>query len=304
MSFRLTILGSNSAVPAHDRFPTSQILEYNKQRFLIDCGEGAQFQLNKFKIKRSGLNHIFISHLHADHFLGLVGLISTFRLNGKIDDLHIYAPAYLKKILDVQLDFDKDRKWSFKIVFHALKFEKSYKIYENNTIEVFTIPLDHKIECNGFLFKEKQKQRKILTEKISEYNIPFQKINGIKDGNDFKLENNTIILNSELTEDAPKSKSYAYCSDTKYNESILPIIENVDLLYHESTFMHDLKEISESRFHSTSIQAATMAKKANAKKLAIGHFSARYRNLEPMLKEAKTIFDNTELAIEGVVFEI
>lgn len=304
MSFKLTILGSNSAVPAFDRFPTSQILEYNQQRFLIDCGEGAQFQLNKYKIKRSGLNHIFISHLHADHFLGLVGLISTLRLNGKTEDLHIYAPEYLEKILDVQLNFDKDRKWTFQIVFHALNFDKSYKIFENNSIEVHTIPLDHKIDCNGFLFKEKPKQKNIISEKITEYNIPFQKINGIKNGVDFVLENGKIIPNSELTTEPTPPKSYAYCSDTKYNESILPIIENVDLLYHESTFMSDLEEIAESRYHSTARQAAKIAEKAKVKKLIIGHFSARYRNLNPLLEEAKEIFKNTALAVEGCVFEI
>lgn len=304
MSFKLTILGSNSAVPAFDRFPTSQILEYNKQRFLIDCGEGAQFQLNKFKIKRSGLDNIFISHLHADHFLGLVGLISTMRLNSRTKDLHIYAPAYLKKIIDVQLNFDETRVWTFEIVFHALKFDTSYKIFENNYLEIFTIPLDHKIECNGFLFKEKPKKRNIIADKIKEYNISYPQIKDIKNGKDLILENGFIVENNELTTEPPTPKSYAYCSDTKYSESIIPIIKNVDLLYHESTFMDDLREIAENRYHTTSKQAAIIAKKAEVKKLIIGHFSSRYRNLTPLLEEAKTVFKNTELAVEACVFEI
>jgi len=304
MGFTLTVLGSNSAVPAHNRFPTSQILQHHNSKYMIDCGEGTQFQLNKYHIKRGNLNHIFISHLHADHFLGVVGLISSLRLNGKTEDLHIYAPPFLKEILDIQLMQDLERIRSFEYVFHPLKFGESYKIYENDSLEVFTIPLDHKIDCNGFLFKEKPKQRKIIGEKIKELDIPFDKINDIKNGQDFTNEQGKSFKNKELTLDPDKHKSYAYCSDTKYNESILPLIKEVDLLYHESTFMHEMKEKSEERFHTTSIQAATIAKKAKVKKLAIGHFSARYRDLNPMLEEAKTVFTNTELALEGTLFEI
>lgn len=304
MSFNLTILGSNSAVPAHKRYPTAQILQHKQNRFLIDCGEGTQFQMIKYHIKRSGLNNIFISHLHGDHYLGLVGLISTLMLNGRTEDLHIYAPAYLEKILDINLRSNTDKVWTFELIFHALTFEKSYIIFENEELEVFTIPLDHKIDCNGFLFKEKLGDRKIISEKIKEYEIPYLEINKIKKGADFVTKKGDTIKNNSLTLDPEKPKSYAYCSDTKYNESVLPIIEGVDLLYHESTFMHDLEKIAEERFHSTSIEAATIAKKAKVKKLAIGHFSARYRDLNPMLLEAQTVFENTALAIEGTVFEI
>lgn len=303
MNFTLTILGSNSAVPAFDRFPTAQILQYHDKKYMIDCGEGAQFHFNKYKIKPSGLNHIFISHLHGDHYLGLVGLISTLRLNGRTENLHIHAPEYLKKILDIQLKFD-GREWSFDYIFHVLDFNNGEKIFEDEYLEVFTIPLDHKIDCNGFLFKEKPKMRKIIPEKIKEYNIPFESINDIKHGSNFVLKDGAIISNLELTEEPAPPKSYAYCSDTKYTETIVPIIKNADLLYHESTFMDDLKVIAGERFHSTSIEAATIAKLANVKKLAIGHFSGRYKNLEPMLNEAKTVFKNTELAVEGTVFEI
>jgi ribonuclease Z len=304
LSFNLTILGSNSAVPAHKRYPTAQLLQHKQNRFLIDCGEGTQFQMIKYHIKRAKLDNIFISHLHGDHYLGLVGLISTLMLNGRTEDLPIYAPAYLEKILAVNLQSNRDKVWTFKIVFHALTFNKSYQIFENDDLEVFTIPLDHKIECNGFLFKEKLADRKIIPEKIKEFEIPYVEINEIKKGADFVTKDGKTIKNELLTLASGKPKSYAYCSDTKYNESIIPIIEGADLLYHESTFMHDLEEIAGERYHSTSIQAATIAEKAKVKQLAIGHFSARYRDLNDMLLEAQTVFKNTALAIEGTVFEI
>lgn len=304
MSFSVTILGSNSAVPAHKRYPTAQLLKHKQNKFLIDCGEGTQFQMIKYHIKRARLDNIFISHLHGDHYLGLVGLISTLMLNGRTEDLHIYAPAYLEKIIDVSLKSNRDKIWTFEIIFHALTFDESYKIFENDDLEIFTIPLDHKIECNGFLFKEKLGDRKIIAEKIKELEIPYVEINKIKKGADFVNKKGEIFTNDSLTLDPKKPKSYAYCSDTQYNESVLPIIEGVDLLYHESTFMHDLVEIAGERFHSTSIQAATIAKKAEVRKLAIGHFSARYSDLNDMLLEAQTIFKNTDLAIEGTVFEL
>lgn len=304
MSFNVTILGSNSAVPAHKRYPTAQLLQHNQNRFLIDCGEGTQFQMIKYHIKRAKLDNIFISHLHGDHYLGLVGLISTLMMNGRTEDLHIYAPPYLQEILDVNLKSNRDKLWTFEIVFHALTFEKSYKIFENDDLEVFTIPLDHKIDCNGFLFQEKLGNRKIIADKIAEYSIPYTEINKIKKGADFITEDGTTIKNTDLTLDPDKPKSYAYCSDTKYNESVLPIIEGADLLYHESTFMHDLVEIAGERYHSTSIEASTIAKKAKVGKLIIGHFSARYRDLNPMLLEAQTIFENTALGIEGTIFEV
>lgn len=304
MSFSVTILGSNSAVPTHKRYPTAQLLKHKQNKFLIDCGEGTQFQMIKYHIKRARLDNIFISHLHGDHYLGLVGLISTLMLNGRTEDLHIYAPAYLEKIIDVSLKSNRDKIWTFEIIFHALTFDESYKIFENDDLEIFTIPLDHKIECNGFLFKEKLGDRKIIAEKIKELEIPYVEINKIKKGADFVNKKGEIFTNDSLTLDPKKPKSYAYCSDTQYNESVLPIIEGVDLLYHESTFMHDLVEIAGERFHSTSIQAATIAKKAEVRKLAIGHFSARYSDLNDMLLEAQTIFKNTDLAIEGTVFEL
>lgn len=303
MKFSLTILGSNSAVPAHNRYPTAQILQYHDKRMMIDCGEGTQFQLNRYKIKRSGLNHIFISHMHGDHYLGLVGLISTLRLNGRTDDLHIFGPAYLEKVLDIQLNFD-DREWSFNYIFHVLEFGESKLILETAYLEVHTIPLDHKIECNGFLFKEKPGLKKIIPEKIKELNIPYSEINKIKAGKDYILEDGTVIKNNSLTTPHAPPRSYAYCSDTRYKEDIIPLIKNATLLYHESTFMNDLAQIANDRFHSTSTEAAKIAKMAQVERLAIGHFSGRYRNLEPMLAEACETFLNTDLALEGTVFEI
>lgn len=303
MIFNLTILGSNSAVPAHNRFPTAQILQHHDKRMLIDCGEGTQFQLNKYKIKRSGLDHIFISHMHGDHYLGLVGLISTLRLNGRKDDLHIYGPAFLEKVLDIQLNFD-DREWSFRYIFHALEFGQSTLILETNLLNVYTIPLDHKIECNGFLFKEKLGLRKIIPEKIKEFKIPFTDINKIKAGKDYTLKNGKTIKNEELTTAPSSPRSYAYCSDTRFKEDIIPLIEKSTLLYHESTFMNNLAQIAHERYHSTASEAAEIAKLAQVKKLIIGHFSGRYRNLEPMLEEAKETFEQTALALEGTFFEI
>lgn len=303
MKFNLTILGSNSAVPAHNRFPSAQILQYHDKKMLIDCGEGTQFQLNRYKIKRSGLHHIFISHMHGDHYLGLVGLISTLRLNGRTEDLHIYGPPYLEQVLDIQLNFD-DRKWSFNYIFHALTFGESKLILETAHLEVYNIPLDHKIDCNGFLFKEKPGLRKIIPEKINEFEIPFHEITKIKEGQNFSTADGKIIKNTELTLDPQPARSYAYCSDTRYKEDIVPIIKEVSLLYHESTFMNDLAEIANERYHSTATEAAKIAKMAQVKKLAIGHFSGRYRNLEPMLTEAKETFENAALAKEGTVFEI
>lgn len=303
MNFNVSILGSNSAVAAYNRFPTAQVLQHHNQRYMIDCGEGTQFKLSQYGIKRSNLNHIFISHLHADHYLGLVGFISSLRLNGRTEDLHIYAPPYLERILDMQLKID-ERINSFEYIFHPLRFGKSELIYENDLLEVYTIPLKHKIDCNGFLFKEKPKSRKIIAEKIAQYKIPYTKIDTIKKGANFTTASNEVILNETLTTEPEKAKSYAYCSDTMYSEAIVPIIKNADLLYHESTFLKAFEQKAIERYHSTTVQAATIAKKANVGKLLLGHFSARYKDLSPFLSEAQTVFNNSALAIEGKTFEI
>lgn len=304
MDFELTIIGSNSAVPAHGRFPTSQLLKHHNQRYLIDCGEGTQFRMSYHKVKRSHLDHIFISHLHGDHYFGLVGLINTMRMSGRKQLLHVYGPEELKCIIELQVDL-KNPDWGFEIEFHPLNKDVHECIYENNVLEVWTIPLDHKeMTCNGFLFKEKTKPRRIIASAIQEYEIPYDKINDIRYGSDFTDSKGVIHPNEKLTDKGAPSKSYAYCSDTKYSENILPYIQNVTLLYHEATFMEAEREKAEERYHSTAKQAAAIAVKAKVDKLLIGHYSARYANLTPLLEEAKAVFSNTELAHEGFTFVI
>lgn len=303
MNFDLTILGSNSAVPAYGRYPTCQVLLHHNERYMIDCGEGAQMQLSKYKVKRGNINYIFISHLHGDHYYGLVGLINSFRLNGRKEDLHIFGPPKLIDIITIQVDIF-DESFGYKIIFHPLNFGISELIFENDLLEVFTIPLVHKIDTNGFLFKEKPKPKAILREKIDEYSIPRHLIDGIRRGNDLIVDGKFIAPNNELTGESKPIYSYAYCSDTCFSPEIAPIIKGVDLLYHEATFMSDAETKATERFHSTAAQAATIANMANVKKLIIGHFSAKYSDLNPLLQEAVDVFPNSFLATEGEVFNI
>lgn len=301
--FKLTILGSNSAVPAHNRNPSAQILKHHNTSFMIDCGEGTQFQMNKFHIKRGRLDYVLISHMHGDHYFGLVGLLNSMRLNGRTTDLHIFAPPELETILLLQTDY-KSEEWTYKIHFTAMDFGESYLLFETNKLQIYTIPLDHRIPCNGFLFKEKKNARKINMEKIEKYNIPKTFIKNIKNGADFIAEDGQVVRHEDLTSVPNKIKTYAYCSDTKYNESILPLIKNVDLLYHEATFLKEDESKAALRFHSTTNEAALIAKKAGVQKLIIGHFSARYANLQVFLDEANAVFPNSALAIEGEEHEI
>jgi len=299
MAFTLTILGSSSALPTSQRYTTAQVLNILERFFLIDCGEGTQIQLRKYKIRFGKINHIFISHLHGDHIFGLFGLISSFILYGRKNDLHIYCDKELENILFNHLKyFDGDI--GFKIIYHYLKSGTSELIYNDDLVEVITIPLNHRMPCSGFLFKEKTKLLKIDKEKIQKYNIPIKDIAKIKEGSDYITNNGEVIKNSLLTLSSVKSKSYAFCSDTAYSESIIPLIKDVDLLYHEATFKQDLIKRAKETFHSTAIQSATIAKKANVKKLIIGHFSVRYKNIDSLLNEAKSVFENTIAAEDGL----
>lgn len=270
---------------------------------MIDCGEGTQFRMNKFGIKRGRLDHIFISHLHSDHFYGLAGMLTSFNLNWREHDLHIYAPPGMEEIIGVHFKHSQTRL-KFKIHFHATQDERPEKIYEDNAIEVETIILKHRIPTTGFLFREKNHLRTIRADKISEYNIPHHQILGIKQGHDFIDAFGKRIPNSELTLAPPQTRSYAYCSDTIYTESFLEQIKGIDLLYHEATFTDEHAFRAEETFHSTASQAAQIAKAAGVKKLLIGHFSARYENLAPLLEQAKAVFPHTFLATEGSIFEI
>ncbi len=302
-TFKLTILGSNSALPAYGRFPTAQVLNVNEHLYLLDCGEGTQMNLSKYEIRRSKIRHIFISHLHGDHFFGLVGLLTSYSLLGREHKLTIFCPEGLKEIIDIQTNASSGGL-GYEVEFQIIDPNEYLTIFENEDLEVTTIPMDHSIPCCGFLFREKPHKQKILKEKIAEYNIDFENIRAIKSGADFKTNSGAIIPNEELTLPAPKSRSYAYCSDTAYTESIIPIIENVDLLYHEATFLDESKEIAAQKKHTTTKEAANIALKAKVQELLIGHFSARYKELDIFLTEAKEVFENTQLATEGSIFEV
>ena len=301
--FTVLILGSASASPTLQRNPTSQLININEQYYLIDCGEGTQLRLRANKIKFQRIHHIFISHLHGDHYFGLMGLIQSMHLLGRTAELNIYGHPTLKEIIDLQLKAGNSYL-SYPLIFHALGNEKPEIILDTDKIEVSTVVLKHRIPCNGFVFKEKQKPRKISPAALKEYKVPKYAINGIKLGDDFTLENGEIIANKLLTSDSPPSFSYAFCSDTRYEESILPQIKDVDLLYHEATFTEEHLARAKKTYHSTAKQAATIALMANANRLIIGHFSNRYAVLDELLDEAKTVFKNTALAKEDLVFDV
>lgn len=303
MVFEVSILGSSSATPIYQRHPTAQVLNIHERLFLVDCGEGTLIQLNRYKIKFHRINHIFISHLHGDHYFGLLGLLSTMHLQGRTIPIHLYCQANLKEIIDIQLKYS-ETILRFPIVYHMLDPKNSAVIFDDEDVEVSTIILNHRIPCTGFLFKEKPRLRKLLKEKLLRFSIPISFYPDLKNGKDFQDENGRVISNSDLTTDPRSPRSYAFCSDTCYDERILPLISEVDLLYHEATFLSDKEERAKETFHSTAAQAATIAKKANAKRLIIGHFSARYKNLYPLLDEAKEVFLDTTLAMEGDVFSI
>tara|TARA_B100000497_G_scaffold124114_1_gene158017 strand:+ start:117 stop:1040 length:924 start_codon:yes stop_codon:yes gene_type:complete len=302
-AFKLTILVSNSAVPAHNRHPSSQVLRHNQTGILIDCGEGTQFQMNKFHIKRGRLDYILISHMHGDHYFGLVGLLNSFKLNNREHALHIYGPPDLEPIISLQTNY-KDSNWPYPLYFYPIRMEEVYTLFETEEISVSTIPLKHKIACNGFLIREKVKARKVIAAAIQAYEIPKHAIKAIKNGADFIQTTGDIIHNGELTANPPDSFAYAYCSDTLYDESIVPLIKGVDVLYHEATFREESKDKAALRFHSTAKQAANIAKKADVGQLIIGHYSAKYKDLSPLLLEAQEVFNATVLAKEGNSYNI
>lgn len=294
----LTILGFNSAIPTIKSNPTSQLLHTMGEYFLIDCGEGSQVQLRKAKAKFTNINHIFISHLHGDHVFGLIGLLSSFQLLGRKDTIYIYGPIGIKKFIETQLNLTESYN-SFTIKFIELGSDKSELIFENNKLEVFTIPLEHRIYANGFLFKEKPKKRKLNIQEITKYpEIQICDYNNLKSGKDFISETGKIIKNEKLTYSPSHSYSYAFCSDTIYKKDIIPIIQGVDVLYHEATFLHDKLDLAEKTKHSTAIQAAKIAKAANAKYLILGHFSNRYEDVSVFREEAQQIFKNVIIPTE------
>ncbi len=303
MVFKVIILGSNSAIPTIKRNPTAQVLNHNERLFLIDCAEGTQLQLRKYRIRMQRINNIFISHLHGDHFFGLIGLISSMHLLGRKKELHIYGPAPLKEILDLQL-VSSQTELNYPMLFHEIDPDLNELIYEDEKLTVTTIPLNHRIPTCGFLFREKQGKHRLKKDVIKSLEIPVDQFVKIKEGADFTDANGKVYKNSELTEKPSEPRAYAYCSDTSYYEPIIPIIKGVDLLYHEATFMQEKAEAAAEKFHSTAEEAATIAKKAGVKKLLIGHYSTRYDNLNDILEEATAVFPETMAAVDGKTYEV
>jgi len=303
MRFDVTILGSSSATPIYNRNPSSQALNINERIYLIDCGEGTQHQMLRFDIKPGKIDHIFISHLHGDHYLGLIGLLSSMHLNGRKKPMMLFGPPDLIKIIDVHLAYS----WTnlnYDLVFYPLQAEQPELILDNQEFSVETIVLNHRIPCTGFLFRQKKPLLKLDAGQLEYYHVGRNQFLKLKQGEDFVNEIGDIVPNSTLTIQPEEPKSYAYCSDTLAGESYLPQIHNIDLLYHEATFMQDLLARAEETHHTTAFQAGEIASKAHVKKLLIGHFSARYKTLEGLLEEARSVFEQTDLAIEGKVFTV
>jgi len=301
MKFEVTILGSSSATPVFNRNPSAQLLNCNEKFYLIDCGEGTQQQLTKFNLKAARIDHIFISHLHGDHYFGLIGLLSSLHLNGRVKPMQIFGPKPLLEILEIQFKYS-DTVLRYPIEFFPIEADESKQIFENQDLIVKTVVLNHRIPTTGFIFVQKQRQRKLIKEKTDE--IPMAYYTALKKGIDVELPDGEILKSEDYTIPADPPRSYAYCSDTMYDERYFPIIKGCDTLYHEATFMHELLDRANETHHTTALQAGEIAKINDVKKLIIGHFSSRYKTLQMILEETQSIFENTELAIEGRTFQL
>jgi ribonuclease Z len=297
----VTILGNNSAIPAYGRNPTAQVLQLLEESFLIDCGEGTQVQMTRYNIRRSKISRIFISHLHGDHYFGLIGLLTSMGLLGRTQPLYLHAPEPLDNIIQLQLNV-ADTKLPYPLHFCPLPDEGI--IVDDKKITVHCFPVQHRIECRGFLFREKKNPRKVAVKEANAHEIPAAFYNQLQKGEDYINKQGIVIPNDAVTTAAPPAKSYAYCADTIYDEGLVDKVKDVDLLYHETTYLKDLAERAAARYHSTTVQAATIAQKANVKKLLIGHFSSKYETLDVFLTEAAAVFENTELALEGTCYKI
>lgn len=303
MNFTVTILGSNSAITNHGRNPTSQVITIGNHVFLMDCGEGTQQRMLQYKVKWFSIHHIFISHLHGDHYFGLIGLLTTYNLLKRTEPLTIFAPALLKDIIELQLKASATTI-NYELNFVATNDNDFYIVFENENVQICSFPLVHKIPTTGFLFKQKEGERKLLIEKLDGFDIDKNEYKLLKKNQDIKDKNGNTIKAEDVTEAPHAARTYAFCSDTMYSERILDFINEIDLVYHEATYLHESLDRANETKHSTALQAATIAQKAAAKKLIIGHFSSRYLDLSFLLEEAKTVFENTELAIEGAIFEV
>ena len=300
---QLTILGCNAATPRKNAQTTAQLLEINGQMVLIDCGEGTQIQLRKLGIKFARIQHIFISHLHGDHFYGLIGLISTFRLLGRTADLHVYGPKGIKEVITLQLKLAKS--WTdYNLFFHELEEEVSTIILDHEKFTVETLPLDHRVYTNGYLFREKVGKRKINSAAVANYGVDVADMENLKQGKDIQLANGDWVENQLLTFDPAPPKSYAFCSDTAYKPDLAKLVKGVSCLYHEATFLDTHQDLALKTKHSTAEEAAKIAKKGEVEKLILGHFSSRYSDLNTFIDQAQRHFQNVELAEDGKVFEL
>ena len=301
--FELHILGCGSALPTTRHFATSQVVNLRDKLFMIDCGEGAQMQLRKSRLKFSRLNHIFISHLHGDHCFGLMGLISTFGLLGRTAELHIHSPKGLEELLTPMLNFFC-HTLAYKVIFHEFDTRQTSVVYEDRSMTVTTIPLQHRIPCCGFLFAEKARPNHIIRYMVDFYKVPVYELNRIKNGSDYVTPEGEVIANTRLTRPSDPPRKYAYCSDTIFRPEIVEQLSGVDLLFHEATFAESELARAKETYHTTAAQAARIALEAGVRQLVIGHFSARYEDESILLKEASAVFPNTILAKENLCISL
>lgn len=301
--FSVIILGSSAALPYKNRNVTAQVVRHSGRLFLIDCGEGTQMQIQRFRIKSRRINHIFISHLHGDHYYGLIGLVSSFHLLGRTEDLHIYGPEPLESVITLQLDVSLT-VLGYKLFFHAVPADKPSVIYEDDRLLVRSFPTIHRIPTTGFIFSEKQLPRHINLKAAELFGVPYTEFADLKQGFDFLCEDGQVVENKDLTIEPEKARSYVFCADTVFHEPLAELFMGCDLLYHEATFMNSMAEVAAAKLHSTAEQAARIALIAGARKLLIGHFSARYDNLQPLLEEAKAVFPETCLVEEGTIYPV
>lgn len=301
--FKIHILGCGSALPTAKHNPSSQIVEIRGKLFMVDCGEGTQLQIRKSRLNFSKLYAVFISHLHGDHVLGLVGMLSTFGLNGRTAPLNIYAPGEYEELLRMELKMFCSNL-DYEIIFHPVDTRKQQVVYEDRSLTVETIPLHHRMPCAGFLFREKPGDRHIRRDMIDFYGVSVSQINNIKAGMDWTNPDGETIANARLTSDPDPQRAYAYCSDTRYMPSLAEKVKGVDLLYHESTYTEEFHDRAEKYLHSTAREAALTARDANVGKLLLGHFSKRFLDEKPLLDEARAVFPNSFLAKEGMVMDV
>ena len=303
MNFELTLLGTNAALPIPGRAPSGQSLLVHHRPYLIDCGEGTQLRLIECGVRHRRIRQIFISHLHGDHVFGLIGLLTSWQLSDRRDPVDLFAPQPLEAMLRVQLEASQT-KLGYVLSFHQVDPTRHYRLFEDRRVEVFSLPLDHRIPTTGYLFREKARPDNIRPEKIREYQIPVEAIPAIKAGAGFTLPGGRRITHEELTVPAPPPRSFAYCSDTRFREALIPLLQNVDLLYHEATFLEEQADLAEKTGHSTARQAARLARAAGVGRLVLGHFSSRYGDVEQFAREARRVFPKSIAGKEGMRIEV